>query len=250
MKTIALLTFLLLSFQGFSQQNLYSFNNGILYPEKEIRVFLGAMKKSMSAGYEIKPIVYHKVFKKDTVVNYISFLSSKKSSAESLSDIEFEYQQDSTFLLLDHLLPAFKLTDLDSANVSSSSLLGKPTLINFWATYCGPCIAEMPQLSRLKEKYKGQVNFISITENDANLDSLNAFLKNKDFNFQILDRGGSYKKELKIAAIPKNLFIDKKGVLRYVQGNYPMSPKGVPISLESKDNFFTKIIEELIKESL
>jgi len=242
--------FLLLSIKGYSQHNLYTFNNGVLFPEKVIRLNFDAMKKSLPAGYDLKPVVYHKVVKKDTVINYISFLSSKKTSAEDSSDLQFKYQQDSTFLLLNQQLPGFQLNDMDGVKVSSSTLLGKPTLINFWATWCGPCIAEMPELSRLKEKYKDQMNFISITENNADEDNLKAFLENKDFNYQILDRGEAYKKKLKITAIPKNLFIDKKGVLRYIQANYPLSAEATPIPLESKDNFFTKIIEELIKETL
>ena len=56
--------------------------------------------------------------------------------------------------------------------------------------------------------------FISITENNADEDSLKAFLENKDFNYQVLDRGEA------LTAIPKNLFIDRKGVLRYIQANY------------------------------
>jgi len=250
MKIITFCIFLLLSFKGFSQQNLYTFNNDVSYPEKEIRLFLRSMNKTIPVGYEVTPIIYHKVFKKDTVLNYISFVSSKKSSTANLLDIAFKYQQDSTFLLLNLQLPAFQLTDMDGVMVSSKTLLGKPTLINFWATYCGPCIAEMPELSRLKEKYKDQMNFLSITENNAEADGLKAFLENKDFNYRVLDRGESYKKELKLTSIPKNLFIDRKGVLRYVQGNYPISLKGVPEPIESKDNFFTKIIEKLLNESL
>jgi thiol-disulfide isomerase/thioredoxin len=247
-RTIAIITFLLFSLEGFSQHNLFTFNNGTLYQEKEIRLFLHAMKKSERAGYKITPVVYHKVISKDTIINYITFVSSKVSSVDNLSELEFKYQQDSTFLFLNHLLPAFQLTDMDGVKVSSSTLLGKPILINFWATSCGPCVAEMPQLSRLKEKYKEQMNFISITENTADEDNLKAFLENKDFNYQVLDGGESYKKELKIRAIPRNLFIDKKGVLRYIQANYPLNADRTFVLLGSNDNFFTKIIEKLIKE--
>ena len=139
---------------------------------------------------------------------------------------------------------------MDGKEVSEQDLLGKPLVINFWATWCGPCVAEMPQLSRLKEHYKDKVNFISITENDATEDHLDEFLKDKDFNFQVLDRGEDYKHLLKIGAIPKNLFIDKNGMLRYIQRNYPLSTSTKSLTIDDKDNYFTTIIEELIKESL
>ncbi|HJY11135.1 MAG TPA: TlpA disulfide reductase family protein, partial [Flavobacterium sp.] len=161
-------------------------------------------------------------------------------------DFKLVYKQDSTFLLLNKKLPDFKLKELAGNEISLTQLLGKPTLINFWSIWCGPCIAEMPQLSRLKEKYKDKVNFISITENNGVADNLKDFLKDKDFNFLVLESAEAYKRELKIKSIPKNLFLDKNGVLRYIEGNYPLDNNSASVDIDDKDNSFTKIIEELI----
>lgn len=249
MRTLSLVIIMLLALKSYSQHNLYTFNNGSFVDENKIRQHFDAAKKRLSSTLEMRTVIYHKIIKKDTVINYVVFSVAKKTSNKESVAFKFEYNQDSTFLLLNEKLPVFKLRDMDGKEISSTELLGKPTLINFWAILCGPCIAEMPQLSRLKERYKDKVNFISITENSTADDHLSDFLKDKDFNFQVLDRGKAYKDELKISSIPKNIFLDKKGVLRYIQGNYPMITGTTSMAIDDKDNYFTKIIDELIKDS-
>lgn len=248
MKIILLSFLVFISQKSFSQQNTYTFNNSKFFNETDIKKSFESIKKSMGSTYLITTVIYHKVVKNDTIVNYVSFQINKKDSGQEPSDFKLVYKQDSTFLLLNKKLPNFKLKGLSGGEISLDQLLGKPTLINFWATYCGPCIAEMPQLSRLKEKYKDKMNFISITENNAVSDNLKDFLKDKDFNFEVLENAITYKRELKIDAIPKNLFLDKDGVLKYIEGNYPLGNGGTPIDIDDEKNLFTKIIKELISK--
>lgn len=101
----------------------------------------------------------------------------------------------------------------------------------------------------LKEKYKDKMNFISITENSAAGDQLSNFLKDKKFNFQVLENGEMYKQELKISSLPTNLFLDKNGILRFILGNYPVTANSVPMDMNDKANYFTRIIEDLIKQN-
>lgn len=249
MKKMLFVVLLLLSQKSFSQQNVYTFNKGTFYSESEVKALFESHKKSIkSPNVLTTAVIYHKVVKNDTIVNYATFGVKKKVSEEETSDFKLVYKQDSTFLLLNKKLPNFKLKELSGNEISLTQLLGKPTLINFWAIWCGPCIAEMPQLSKLKEKYKDKVNFISITENSSANDNLKDFLKDKDFNFEVLESAEVYKKELKIGSIPKNLFLDKNGVLRYIQGNYPIGNDLTTADIDDKDNYFIKIIEELIGE--
>lgn len=246
MKRMLFVLLVLLSQKSFSQQNVYAFNNSKFLNETDIKKSFELVKKSLGPTYVLTTLIYHKVVKNDTIINYVNFDVKKKVSDQETTDFKLVYKQDSTFLLLNKKLPNFKLKELAGNEISLTQLLGKPTLINFWAIWCGPCIAEMPQLSRLKEKYKDKVNFISITENNGLADNLKDFLKDKDFNFEVLESAEAYKKELKIKAIPKNLFLDKNGVLRYIEGNYPLDNKSIPVDIDDKDNSFTKIIEELI----
>ena len=232
--------------KSFAQKTVYTFNSGTVLTETEAKTAFESVSQSLPSSLILTANIFHKAVKKDTIVNYIEFIVRKKVAGEQPT-FKFTHKQDSTFLLLNNKLPAFKLKEIGGKEVSLSQLLGKPTLINFWAIYCGPCIAEMPQLSQLKEKYKEKMNFISITENSANDDHLVDFLKDKNFNFAVLENGQLYKNELKLRALPRNLFLDKDGVLRYIQVNYPVNGNSTPLDLNDKGNYFTKIIEELIK---
>lgn len=230
--------------KAYSQINIYTFNTQKFFTEAEIKSIYDKMSKGLPSGLDITPTIYHEITKKDTVINYLRFDAHKITDK---SAFKFSFKQDSTFLLLGKKIPHFELKDLEGKAFSSNQFLGKPTLINFWATYCGPCIAEMPTLSKLKEKYGAEMNFISITENDALRDDLKQFVKDKGFNFLALENGESYKRSLKISSIPKNLFIDKDGILRYIEGNFPLESNGKEQSEES--NSFLKIINQLINEA-
>jgi hypothetical protein len=94
------------------------------------------------------------------------------------------------------------------------------------------------------------VNFISITKSSATGDHLVDFLKDKNFSFSVLENGQLYKDELKLRALPRNLFLDKDGILRCIQRNYPVNANSIPLDIDDKGNYFTKIIEELIKQKL
>ncbi|SDL56202.1 Thiol-disulfide isomerase or thioredoxin [Pedobacter sp. ok626] len=232
--------------KSFAQTTVYTFNSSSVFTEAEIKKAFESVSQSLPSSEILVPNIFHTTTKKDTIVNFIEFAIRKRVAGEQ-PIFKFTYKQDSTFLLLNNRLPAFKLKELGGKEVSLSQLIGKPTLINFWAIYCGPCIAEMPELSKLKEKYKDKMNFISITENNGTNDHLADFLKDKNFNFPVLENGQLYKKELKLRALPRNLFLDKDGVLRYIFVNYPVNANSIPLDLNDKGNYFTKIIEELIK---
>jgi thiol-disulfide isomerase/thioredoxin len=109
-------------------------------------------------------------------------------------------------------------------------------------------VAEFPQLDELKEKYGKRMNFIAITENTSLNDHLKEFLEKHPFNFYMLQNGEYYKKALKISAIPRNIFIDKDGFIRYIQGNYPYEIDSITGNKNyPKNNYFVKIIDELLK---
>lgn len=65
------------------------------------------------------------------------------------------------------MLPEFTLVDMEGNEVSSLDLLGKPTIINFWATWCGYCIEEMPDFQTAYETYGDKINFVIIDAVDG-----------------------------------------------------------------------------------
>ncbi len=118
-------------------------------------------------------------------------------------------------------LPAFNLTDLNGNKMNNQSLIGKPVVINFWFTSCGPCIAEMPALNVLKEKYKdSDVVFLSITF-DKKIMVLN-FLKKHPFNFLIIPDARQYCDHI-TSLYPVTLFVDRKGIIQFAEHLIPSS---------------------------
>lgn len=251
MKTLLFFTLIfLISCHSNGQTNYYLFNNDSLLTEKAVRSAFDKSITTLPSNYDIIPTVYHKIVKGDSIINYVTFYVGKSNSSINKHQFKFTFKQDSVFLFLNKKLPEFKLLDLQGNEFSSNKLIGKPTLLNYWAIYCGPCIAEMPELSGLKERYGSEMNFIALTENTCKDDNLINFLEKHPFNYQILQNAENYKKTLKIGAIPRNIFIDKGGYIRYIQGNFPYT-KFEPangIREYDKNNYFVKIIEELIKK--
>jgi cytochrome c biogenesis protein CcmG, thiol:disulfide interchange protein DsbE len=228
------------------QTNYYSFNSDSIYNEMRIEQIFEQIIKTNPDSFYVTPTIYHRVLKNDSTINYLSFVARKKVTTANKSRFIFEFKQDSLFLFLNKKLPEFNLKDLNGKEFSSSKLIGKPTLINYWAIYCGPCVAEFPQLDELKVKYGEKMNFIAIAENTCTEGELNKFLIKHPFSFYILQNGEEYKKTLKIGAIPKNIFIDKEGIIRYIEENYPSEiDQKTGKKIFTENNVFVRNIEKL-----
>ena len=248
MKRFMIPLLLLLVTVTFGQTNYYTTNSGSsLLSESQVQAIYESDNEPLPEIYTVKPTIFHRIVKKDSIINFYTFMVYKTDKKEHKSKFEFEFKQDSLYLLLNKKLPEFELMDLDGKLFSSSKLIGKPTLLNYWAIYCGPCIAEFPQLDELKTKYGNKMNFVAIAENTCPGDTLKNFLKKHPFHFFMLENGERYKKTLKIGAIPRNIFIDKDGYIRYIQGNFPYEALNMETGERkySDNNYFVKIIEEL-----
>jgi thiol-disulfide isomerase/thioredoxin len=86
---------------------------------------------------------------------------------------------------------------------------GKVVFINFWATWCPPCIAEMPNLQALYKDYNDKVVFLFITNDD--FDTVDKFKTKKGFNFEVFNPLNETPKELKTTSIPRTFIINNKG---------------------------------------
>lgn len=108
--------------------------------------------------------------------------------------------------------PDFKLKDLLGKNVSLSDLKGKDVYVNFWASWCPPCKAEMPDIEKLYQESK-KTNLVILGINlgeDSN--TVKNFIKKNNYHFNILlDSDQSIGIKYNITAIPASFFIDKNG---------------------------------------
>lgn len=86
---------------------------------------------------------------------------------------------------------------------------GKVILINFWATWCAPCIAELPSLQSLYNAYGDKITFLLVTNDNAN--RVNAFMKKKGYTLPVYYAVTQVSKALKFTSIPTTFLIDKSG---------------------------------------
>jgi len=111
--------------------------------------------------------------------------------------------------------PDFKLSDIYGNRYTLSDYKGKVVLLNFWAKWCGPCLAEMPSMESLKKKLKDEefvILAVSIGEED--LESLKKFVEKKRYSFTVLhSRYGTIQKRYNVGAIPTSFVIDKYGTV-------------------------------------
>ena len=81
--------------------------------------------------------------------------------------------------------PDLKAKDLDGKELSLDAYKGKVVLLNFWATWCGPCRAEIPSLIRIQEAYKDRLQIIGMDVDDDDEGRLRAFVKNEGINYPV-----------------------------------------------------------------
>ncbi|MFY7732250.1 MAG: TlpA family protein disulfide reductase [Bacteroidia bacterium] len=117
----------------------------------------------------------------------------------------------------------------------------KPTLINLWFIHCPGCIAEMPALNKLKEKYSGKVDFVSLTF-EKKEDVLD-FLKKRKFDFTHIANAENFINEIGSYPYPENIFIDKEGFIRNIEGPIPHQQNG---DLNLSIQYYEELINKLL----
>lgn len=115
-------------------------------------------------------------------------------------------------------LPDFTLSDMQGKSHTLSDYKGKVVMLNFWATYCGPCIKEMPSMQRLKAKMAGKpfvILAVNMAEEPADVEEFLSKHKIKiDFPL-LLDPEGEVVEQWMISAVPTTFILDPTGKIRY-----------------------------------
>ena len=117
--------------------------------------------------------------------------------------------------------PNFTLKSNTGKNVKLSELRGQVILLNFWASWCGPCRQEMPLLEKLHKRYKAlgfTVLGVNVEEDPRKAKTL---LKDISVSFPILfDTSNKVSKQYKVSAMPSTVMIDRDGNMRYLHKGY------------------------------
>jgi thiol-disulfide isomerase/thioredoxin len=110
-------------------------------------------------------------------------------------------------------LPDLGFTTMDGGRVALSSFRGKPLVLNFWATWCGPCVLELPDLDRLAA---GGVQVVAVSADHGGAGVVKPFLVKHDVSHAevVLDAGGEARQAAGVVGFPTTLIIDAQGRLR------------------------------------
>jgi peroxiredoxin len=117
--------------------------------------------------------------------------------------------------------PEFTLTALSGQQGGLSQYKGQVVMVNFWATWCGPCQQEMPLLDQMYKKYK-PAGFTLIGVNvDKEAPAVKELLARKPVSFPVLlDPANAVSKAYHVDEMPSSVIIDRKGEIRYVHRGY------------------------------
>ena len=135
--------------------------------------------------------------------------------------------------------PAFTLPSRDGKTVTLESLKGKVVMLNFWASWCGPCRKELPLLDQMYKRY-GKQGFALLGVNvDAESADAEKLLKVTPVTFPVLfDKESKVSQLYNVNAMPSSVFIDRNGNLRALHRGYK----------EGDENEYLNQIRTLLKE--
>lgn len=130
------------------------------------------------------------------------------------SDVDFLPTDEG--LAKGELSPDFELTTLEGETVKLSDYQGKKVILNFWATWCPPCRAEMPHMQNYFEEHAAGSNVevlaVNLTTEDRGIDKIQNFVKEYELTFPIpMDKEGEIGKLYQAVTIPTSYMIDTDG---------------------------------------
>ena len=125
------------------------------------------------------------------------------------------------------MAPSFTLPSRAGDNVSLGQLKGRVVMLNFWASWCGPCRQEMPLLDQMHKRYSA-LGFTLVGVNvDADSKDAEAWLSKTPVSFPVLfDRESKVSAMYDVKAMPSTVFIDRKGNVRYLHKGYKAGDEG------------------------
>lgn len=209
---------------------------GTDYMSNQIYVDFAVKTKSADEAKAIIIDVVKKGQANEAVRGYLKALYVKeKGTADNfepyLKGLESEFREKKKAALREQMIsiagPDFSLTDMEGNTYSLASLKGKVVVLDFWATWCGPCIKSFPSMIKTQQKFSKDENvvflFVNCWEKGDVAENIKAFLKeNPQFSGlkMPMDIDNNAAKAYKAASIPRKVILDGEGNQRFVVNGF------------------------------